>query len=387
MLKKFSKIIFAALIIFSQPSYAAPSSKGELKSGKSHKNQENSQDKIAQNQEIQALKSKDVEPIKITLADDIVLTEYVPKRHEKDRKGIFTYVLENDKFAGTDRGYTNGMRFSYTTSQDSMPSFVQKAASYLPLLTRNGAKRINIAIGQSMFTPNDTYASQPIPNDRPYAGWAYGSLGLISDTEKILDVAVLTIGIVGPSAQGKNAQNEVHKAMGVEESHGWKNQLKDELGVNFTYERKWRNIFEASPFGFAIDAIPHLGINLGNVDTSAAAGVTVRLGYDLPSDYGPPRIRPSLPGSDFFVPSKQITGYLFSTLSGSYVVRNIFLDGNSFRSGPSVEKRDLVGSLQVGVSAAYKDIRISYANVLLTEEYVGEQGNVKFGVFTVSYRF
>lgn len=112
-----------------------------------------------------------------------------------------------------------------------------------------------------------------------------------------------------------------------------------------------------------------------------------RLGYDLPSDYGPPRIRPSLPGSDFFLPTKELGGYLFTTISERAVVRNIFLDGNTFSSGPRVDKENFVDSLQVGAAVTYGRTRISYTQVYMSKEYKTQENASQFGVFTVSCRF
>ena len=123
------------------------------------------------------------------------------------------------------------------------------------------------------------------------------------------------------------------------------------------------------------------------MSTDASVGATFRLGYDLPADYGPPRIRPSLPGSDFFIPAETAGGYLFATVGERAVGRNIFLDGNSFSDGPSVDKKTLVSSLQVGVAATYADTRISYTQVFMSKEYKTQEDGSKFGVLTVSYRF
>lgn len=93
------------------------------------------------------------------------------KKITKDDKGIFSVVLENDLFTGTDLGYTNGARFSY--------------------------------ISPSEFTEHDFL----------YAGWLYGSLGLSSDTGSTYDNLVMTLGVVGPSAKGGETQDFIHHAV------------------------------------------------------------------------------------------------------------------------------------------------------------------------------
>lgn len=308
------------------------------------------------------------------------------KKIAEDDKGIFNFILENYLFTGTDLGYTNGVRISYISSETKMPSFIREASSYLPLI-KKGKKRISVAAGQSMYTPSDITKSEFIENDFLYGGWLYGSLGIVSDTGQIFDNAVLTLGVVGPTSQAKQSQKYIHHIMGSPQPQGWNHQLKDEPGINFSYERKWRQLFEAEAFGVGVDIMHHIGANLGNVATNASIGTTFRFGYDLPSDYGPPRIRSSLPGSDFFIPTKKISGYLFSTVEMRAVGRNIFLDGNSFQNGLHLNKRTLIGNLQIGAALTYKDARISYTQIYITKEFKGQKAGSKFGAINFSYRF
>lgn len=305
---------------------------------------------------------------------------------DKDDKGVFNVVVENDKFAGTDRDYTNGIRLSYISSEERTPDWAWSIARALPL-ANDGKKRVGVAVGQSMFTPSDITRRNPAPGDRPYAGWLYGSVGMVSDTDKTLDNVMLTLGVVGPLSLAEQTQISVHRVIDSPHPEGWRNQLHNEPGVILTYERKWRGIYEASPFGMGADVTPHMGVNLGNVSTDAQVGATFRLGYDLPADYGPPRIRPSLPGSDFFIPTQKLGGYLFTTIGGRAVGRNIFLDGNTFGSGPHVDKEILVGSLQVGATVTYGDTRLSYTQVFMTREYETQATPATFGAITLSMRF
>ncbi len=305
---------------------------------------------------------------------------------EQDEKGIFNVVIENDIFAGSDSDYTNGIRFSWLSSEEAMPAWIQSVAQALPI-AGTGHKRISIAAGQSMFAPEDLSRSDQVVGDQPYAGWLYGSVGMVSDTGKTLDNVMLTIGVVGPLSFAEQSQKFVHHAVDSQHPNGWDNQLKNEPGIVLTYERKWRNIYEISPFGLSADVTPHIGANLGNINTDASAGATLRLGYDLPADYGPPRIRPSLPGSDFFVPTDALGGYLFTTIGERAVARNIFLDGNTFRDSASVDKKNFVHSLQVGAAVTYGETRLSYTQVFMSKEYDTQKQPSVFGALTLSHRF
>jgi hypothetical protein len=131
---------------------------------------------------------------------------------------------------------------------------------------------------------------------------------------------------------------------------------------------------------------------VGNVYTHAAAGLRLRLGSNLPEDYGPPRIRPSLPGSDYFVPKERRLGfYLFAGVEGRVVLRNIFLDGNTFRDSHSVNKKRFVGDLTLGAAVVtprkgfLPPCRISYTYIFRTKEFDGQDFGDKFASINFSF--
>lgn len=308
--------------------------------------------------------------------------------HEKlDHEAVFSGSFENDVFAGSDANYTNGVRFAFLSAENNVPDWVVKSAHTLPFFASEGHKRWGFALGQNMYAPTDITAFNLQVDDRPYAGWTYGTIGMITDTGYRLDNLQLSVGIVGPGAFAGETQSFVHRVIDSPHPNGWQNQLENELGVMLTYERKWRSLYQLSPFGMGVDFTPSVGGSLGNVATYASAGAVVRLGYDLPADYGPPMIRPSLPGSDFFVPSKDFGWYVFAGLDGRAVARDIFLDGNTFQDSHSVDKELLVGGLQMGLAVTVNDIRVAYTHVFRTLEFEGQKEPEAFGALTVSARF
>lgn len=303
-----------------------------------------------------------------------------------DTRGTVSLVVENDKFTGRDRHYTNGLRLSWLSGED-VPGWVQGVGNELPLFAENGRRRYGFAIGQSIFTPENTETSAPIPNDRPYAGWLYGAFSLTSDTGNTLDTYELELGVVGPGAGGEWVQNTWHDLIGVDEAHGWDNQLHNEPGVVLFYERKWRALFETNPGGLGVDAHPNVGFALGNVYTYAKTGLTLRFGEDLPADYGPPRVQPALPGSAFFTPRHGFGWYLFAGVEGRAVARDIFLDGNTFQDSHSVDKKPFVADLQAGIALTFDAVRIAYTQVYRTREFDGQDKPDTFGAISVSVRW
>ena len=208
-------------------------------------------------------------------------------------EGTFSFLVENDKFTGTDQHYTNGIQLTYLSAKDDVPWWLRTPAQYLPGIQESAALRAGYVLGHSIFTPSDTLNPAPIPGQRPYAGWLYGGLALVAESEGRLDTWELDLGIVGPSARGEQVQNSFHDLIGVDRAYGWEHELHDEFGYALVYERKWRKLLEHQGTGFGVDFTPYAGGSLGNVGTYLSLGGTLRIGQNLPNDFGAPRIRPS----------------------------------------------------------------------------------------------
>jgi lipid A 3-O-deacylase len=297
-----------------------------------------------------------------------------------------SFVLENDLFSGTDEGYTNGFTLRVTSGEGDVLDPVRRVAS--PFIADDARLRATYAIGQNLYTPTNISTPVPDPTDRPYAGWLYGSVGLLADDDESLTSLELSLGVVGPLAFGKETQTIVHDLIDSTDPNGWGSQLGNEPAVLLTLERKWKTRVVGGLFGFGIDAAPYVGGALGNVFTHANAGFTFRIGTDLPRDYGPPRIQPSTPGSGFFEPVGATGGsYLFGGIEARAVAYNMFLDGTMFSSSPSVEKNIFVGDFYTGIAINYGDLRFSYTHVFRSPEYDDQDGLHSFGAFGVTMRF
>lgn len=306
---------------------------------------------------------------------------------KKDDEAIITLSWENDIFAGGDNNYTNGVRLSYFSPENDVPRFLTRTAGILPFYPHTGRSRWGLALGQSMYSPdNITLVNSPL-DDQPYAGWLYGSATLITDTGSTLDTFQLTLGMVGPASGAKDVQRIIHNLVDSPKPMGWKYQLHNEPGLVLSYQRKWRNELNIHPLGLQFDMSPTVGANLGNVFTNAGVGLVARLGQDLPADYGPPLIQPSLGGSDFFVPAEKLGWYVFGGVEGNAVARNIFLDGNTFQDSRSVDKKPFVGGAQLGVAIVINDTRFAYTHVFRTKEFDTQRNANQYGALTASFRF
>jgi len=310
--------------------------------------------------------------------------------------GIITLQVENDVVTGNDRNYTNGLLLSYLSPATTAEHISHRIARQIPLLDADNKLRFGVGLGHNIFTPDDKESTTLVRGDRPYAAWLYLSFSLLSYQERdprpgvlgdvdFMQTLALDIGVIGPAALGEEIQNNWHTLIGVEDANGWDNQLKNEPGVNLTYQRRWRLWFCCGEEGnIDLDVMPNLGGALGNVMTFASAGVSLRVGQGLRHDFGPPQIRPSLPGYGHFDPGA-VAWYVFAGVEGRAVARNIFLDGNTFGDSHSVDKHPLVGDAQVGLALTFGNFRLSYTHVFGTPEAEGLSPH-QFGALALSWR-
>lgn len=305
----------------------------------------------------------------------------------EEERGTLSVNIENDKVANTDRHYTNGLRLSYLAGANEAPDRLLELARDIPIFIRGGDIRVGYSAGQSIFTPEQTGTRELVEDDRPYAGWLYGGLALLNDSGKAVQALALDVGLIGPYAFGEDTQNTWHEVIQVDRANGWDNQLKTEPGVALSYEHKLRHVVEFTSNGLGVDVMPHVGATLGNVFTYGAAGGTVRIGENLPNDYGPPRIRPSLPGSSFFTNSDGFGWYLFAGIEGRAVVHNIFLDGNHFTDSQSVDRELFVGDIQAGAAITVDRFRLAYSHVFRSKEFAEQGQSDRFGAVSLSVKF
>ncbi len=332
-----------------------------------------------------AAMSEEAEPDPLdTEAYSEALDEKAAESRAKSR-GTWTFVLENDLFAGTDRNYTNGVQLSYTTAADRAPKFMRDFGSWLQA-GRTPEMFGTFALTQRMFTPEDIEATEPLPDQHPYAGHLSAAAVVTAISADRLDSITLSLGVVGPAALGAEAQRFIHEIIDGRDPNGWANQLRNEPALLIGYDRRYRGWIDFDVIGLEGDLVPGASIALGNVQSSASINAALRLGTGLANDFGPARIQPSL-ATSHAIRDGGFAAYVFASADGRAVVHSIFLDGNSFRDGPSVDRNPFIAEFQVGIEMAYRRIRAGYAFVVRTPTYDTEIGRQKFAALSLSVQF
>lgn len=312
------------------------------------------------------------------------------------------FYLENDLFVNTDNDYTNGLRLSFISpdlnnylDDPALPQWVRELNRELAFMhgSLHGVDRnLVLAIGQAIYTPTDPVPAGLIVDDRPYAGWLYGMVGYQTKKRDRLDSLELHIGVVGPASQAEAAQDLIHDLRHIDKFNGWNNQLHNEPGLIALYEHKDRLLRHRLRDGFGGDLIAHGGVALGNVASYLNLGGTLRLGYNVPDDFGSSPIRPggdnSAPGSSarHYLNSNRAWGsHLFASVDGRLVGRDIFLDGNTFEESHHVHKERFTGDLSVGAVFHFQRYRLVFSRVFTAQAFEEQKRSHSFGSLMFSY--
>jgi len=354
---------------------------------------------------------------------------------------------ENDAigFPKSDHGYTQGAQAGYTYKNSDLPTWVNRANSWLCEMLRfspSGVDRAkaqsssSLFLGQQLFTPVDTERFDPIPDDRPYAGWLYGggridlvqALELSSKDHRRWQTHTfeLHMGVVGSHALGRETQQNFHELFGDHKQvNGWHNQLGNRFAAQgyYNYSRRLTSFGVGS---MVSDVLLGGSAGIGTLQLYGDAGLTLRLGRNM----GPlsqrailptistislqplPVDAPSLPNRED-PPSEElrthrmrlnqssdarsctyfraIECYVFFGVSGRGVAKNEFLDAASSGGGSAIDTESFIYDISFGARLRYEAFRFDFISTRRSREFSsaaadlsGDNGSHGFGSLTVS---
>lgn len=211
---------------------------------------------------------------------------------------------------------------------------------------------------QIFYTPSHKRLSDPISTERPYAGALLGGKTTTDvDASGTKNIRSYELGIVGPYAFAEQAQRVVHTLIGQDYPLGWDHQLGTEPVFQYRVATE-----------SAGNLVVKRGYDIGNMFTQYWFGARVQTG-DVNSP-GPmwPRIK------------RQPNAVFFAEILTRLVARNIFLDGNTFRSSRSVDKYPAVIEGRLGVKYG----PVSYTFIKMSPEFVSGEA-ASFGEVEVTW--
>ncbi len=140
-------------------------------------------------------------------------------------------------------------------------------------------KVLGFEIGQKLYTPqsgsiNFTGTDDPKYIDRPFAAYLYigSTLNFLYANESSLKLGA-QLGIIGPSAFGKQTQTSVHQLLGLYQPSGWEYQIENNAVLNLSAEYNRLLTREAW-----MDLSLNSYANLGNGFTGLGVGPLLRFG-------------------------------------------------------------------------------------------------------------
>ncbi|MGO9787464.1 MAG: lipid A deacylase LpxR family protein [Stellaceae bacterium] len=305
-----------------------------------------------------------------------------------DPASIWTLQDENSSIATgsglKDKYYVNGLRLNFTSPTDTLPA---SFSNFDDWIWGPGRSRYSFELSQSIYTPANVLVAPPNPRDRPYAGVLTVTSSLLHDSGASRSILGIQAGLVGPDALAKQVQNGFHSMVGYGASAGWNYQIHDEPVADLLVEKIWR-VPLARIGGVEMDALPEAAGGAGNLRDYGLAGSVFRVGQGLDSDYGVARVNPGLSGGDVFMPSRDIAWYAFAGADGQAVAHDITIDGNTFRTSAKATRVPFVGEMEIGFAVIFGRARLSYTQVIQTEEVKGQQGGLhQFGSLALSLRY
>lgn len=312
-----------------------------------------------------------------------------PKKYDS----AFIFYLENDSRhiggPGSDQAYTNGFKFSYVYAEDRVPGWASPYARALRSLDYNiqGSKvNYELSLGQQIYTPNNIRTANLISEDRPYAAWLYLGLATSLKEKDVSHLFELDLGMVGPSALGREFQNGYHRMIGISPALGWDNGLHDEPTLQLFYQKRYRTYKVQN-----LELISYYGGAFGNVYIGAHIGGLLRLGVNLPDDFGPSR--PSASDGDSFISTETASKshplgyYFFAGIRGNGIARNIFLDGNTFHNSHHVTKLPFGFDTEVGVGTQIFPFALVWRFVVRSPEFKEKRLYNSFAGINLVYYF
>ncbi len=291
-------------------------------------------------------------------------------------RASLTLIEEND-VALSDRNYTQGAKIQFLSSDHEDRGFF---TSVVPALGYDAPRwKWGLETGHQIFTPENLLETKLIRNDRPYAGWFYGGLifqqrGTNAHGTGVMETFRLRGGVVGPNSQADHLQSSWHRMFGFDRPSGWRNQLKNEGGGQFIYDRRYRYAWGDA---WAVQLFPEGGVDLGNIRVDAHAGGTLRAGYNIPNEFG---LGGSTHDADFGC-------HLLAGVTGYAVALDVFLDGNNFRHSHSVDKHELVGEARVGIAFTARHVEFTVTHVRRSHEFEAQDESTGYTSLAFAFKF
>jgi hypothetical protein len=280
--------------------------------------------------------------------------------------------LDNDSFATwphDDRWYTSGLVARWVRETGDADLHGRVAAAWCSWADcGTGARSYRLTtLAHRIHTPADTARTDPQPHDRPYGAWLSIGTGVLVREPDVQQRIELGLGVVGPAALGEPVQNGVHRWLGLDESRGWRWQLRSRPAV----QAGWSRLVRAGAPGARLDRVGRLALDAGTLRGVVSAGAMLR--------WGEPPAGPSWPGEPMAdwggTPDDTGRWHVFAGADLRLVGWDRLLDGPATGYASLARPEPLGGDVFAGASLRVaRDWRVDLAMTLRSAGFDSPQG-------------
>lgn len=292
-----------------------------------------------------------------------------PDGHGLRDAGTFTLQMDNDFLARyskfLDEDYTQGFHFAFNRRES--PAVLRRAVARFDECQDECVTVASVLVGQEIYTPQ--YYPTLEPNDRPFAGWLYAGAQSSAATDRDLASLSVKVGVTGPPSLAQQLQVSFHQLVPTYMiPPGWNDQLKFEPGVIVTGTKK--KFIERRAGSASIGVITSGSASLGNILSDVEAGVTLRAGFNShPWNFGKTR---------------RVGAYISLGARENLVLRNLFLDGNTFRGGPRVKRIPFVWQQELASGISVGSISLAYQRIVRDKEFTTGRPSHAYGTISLT---
>lgn len=297
--------------------------------------------------------------------------EHTSSFREIKSTSYFRVNYDNDYFAAADRNYTQGYQLEL-----ALPFLAKNPANFLFLKPESWENLYGLAVEHIGFTPHD-YVSKKIQlQDRPFAAAIMLKSFLVAkDTVNSSRLSSsLSLGIIGPGAFGGEMQRSIHEATGNKIPYGWRNQIKNDVVLNYQlgYEKL---IFRYANF-FSLQGESQ--INLGTLFTNASVGANATLGL-INNGFSSVKKKRNFQLYIFAQPKLSLVGYDASLQGGLFNTKSVYIISSS-------ELERFTRQFNFGLILQTKTLYFEYTRTSLSSEFDGGEA-ANWGGIKVGFRF
>jgi lipid A 3-O-deacylase len=282
---------------------------------------------------------------------------------------------ENDFFTGTDLYYTQGINLEIVA-----PSLRKFFLNKILIVPKSGNSQFGVSLEHNGYTPSSITHDEILVGDRPFAAALFlKNFSMTSDSVRRLRItSSLSTGVIGSAASGYRMQKGIHKWLNGTPPHGWENQIRNDLVLNYEAGLE-KNLFSSGRY-FVINGFANG--RAGTLSDKLSAGFVVMAG----------KLNSAI--TSVFCrnqknPSQKFSIHLYAQPVVNIVAYDATMQGGVFnRTSPYTisfsEMRHVTVEANYGLVIQYHSINVEYFKSAISKEFdTGSNhrwGGVRVGV-------